>query len=128
MAAMRADGSRALRALVAEMAQLAEDDIQAILDDLDVGSRARLTALIETFRGGDNPAAYAPPPEGAATSAPGDWLLARLQPRDPAASGMTSHALQALHRAAQGAGWSGAPASVAAPDQRGLLARLGLRP
>lgn len=127
---MRADGSRALRALVAEMAQLGDDDLQAILDDLDSGARARLTVLIETFRAGDGPAAYAPQPGESVAAAPSDWLLARLRPRDTAASGMTPHALQALKRAAQEAGWTDTPASPVstAADQRGLLARLGLRP
>lgn len=126
---MRADGSRALRALVAEMAQLEDGDLRAILDDLDAASRTRLTALIGAFRSGDAPVGYSAQPDGSMNSMPGDWLLARLQPQDPAASGMTPHALQALRRAAQDAGWAGAPArAAAAPDQRGLLARLGLRP
>ena len=124
---MRADGSRALRTLVAEMAQLDDDDLQAILDDLDIGSRARLMDMIESFRNGDGPVrAETGVPDAALV--PTEWLQARLRPRDPAASGMTPYALQALRRAAMNAGWTDAAAAVERrPDQRGLLAVLGLR-
>jgi hypothetical protein len=109
------------------MAQLGGDDLQAILDDLDTGSRARLMALIESFRNGDGPVRSDTVRTDAAL-APGDWLQARLRPRDPAGSGMTPHALQALRRAALDSGWTDTTAAVERrPDQRGLLALLGLR-
>lgn len=126
---MQADGSRALRALVAEMAQLGDGDLQAILDDLDGAGRSRLMELMEAFRAGD-----VATPDVAATSGlnaitPGDWLLARLRPEDPTGARMTPHALQALRRAALTAGWAEVPATPPRrPDHGGLRARLGLRP
>lgn len=124
---MRVEGSRALRALVAELALLGDEDLQAILDDLDALARTRLLGMIDRFRSGEGvavPAALTP----ASTADLGDWLLTRLNPRNPEATGMTPHALQALRQAARESGWSSAAPVTAAPGPRGLLGRLGMRP
>lgn len=50
---MRADSTgRALKNLVAELASLDDDDIQAIISDLDIDDRGRIQDLLRSYRGG----------------------------------------------------------------------------
>jgi hypothetical protein len=123
---MSADASgRALRTLVAQMAELGDGDLKSILAELEAPDRARLLDLIEAFRRGDLAAREPGRIGGLAVSA---WLAARLQ--GGGAPGMTVHASQTLRRLAIENGWTD-QASAAAPTPRpqgGVLARLGLRP
>ncbi|HYC68871.1 hypothetical protein [Brevundimonas sp.] len=118
---MSASGSnRALRALVAELAELGDRDLKAILVDLDAGERDCLLELMAEYRdGGGNP-------EGAQGPdlALSDWLTGRL--REKVSSGMTTFAAEALRQSATSMGWrAGAPAAL---TKRGLPAWLGRRP
>lgn len=126
---MRADGShRALMSLVAELAQLGDGDVQAILADLDAASRERLDDLLDAYRRGDTVVAAASRVRGSLTLSP--WLTDRLALNDDARStGMSLHASGALRRIAASHGWR-PPGSAghATRDARPLLARMGLRP
>jgi hypothetical protein len=119
---MSADpASRALRALAADLAALGDDDLDAILGELDAPSRERLLDLIAAFRRGDAPAPAAPAPVDAPELSP--WLAGRLRGEVP---DLTASALQALRAAAAAAGWAERPAARPAPARRSVLSRLGL--
>lgn len=119
------DPGRALRSAVAELAGLADEDVQAILSELDATSRRRLTELLEDYHRGDLPVP-------AATRVPLDlapWLAERVSGGGEGRTWtMTPHASQTLARIAAGHGWT-TPAVKRAPVgvTRGLLARVGLR-
>lgn len=119
---MRAEAdSRAIRTMAAELASLADDDLHAILAELDIASRERLLGLIAAFRQGDAPFAPAAPEGPAAALSP--WLVRRLEGDEPA---LAPHALTALREAAAAVGWVRSPPARPAPERPGLLARLGL--
>lgn len=117
------DSGRTLRSVAAELAQLTDDDVEAILSELDAAARRRLTALLgEYHRGGPPAAAPATPGRDLQLTS---WLAERVS---GAGGTMTAHAARALARVAAEQGWAppiadGAPARTT----QGLLARIGLR-
>ena len=121
---MRPDpADRPLRSVAAELSELDDDDVQAILGGLDPSSRQRLQALIARYREGDR---HAPPAAGTAPDLRlSDWLTSRLS--DATARGrLTPRALAALDAAAADAGWR--PTGPTPPRARGgLRAWLGWR-
>lgn len=120
---MRARESKTLRSLVADLAQLRDEDVEAILADLDLPSRSRLEDLLGAYKRGDAC-------DESSTSAPrgvvvSPWLSDRLSTaRQGQYGGMTAHAAQALQRAAANQGWSGSPVEVRQPGQRSLIDRM----
>lgn len=119
---MSAD-SKALLALVADLAQLGDEDIQAILGELDPDARRRLDALMARYRQGD----HAPTVDNAPITPLSGWLTDRLAVNDDARStGMTPHGSETLRRIARMHGWSPTRDAAAAPSpRRPLLSRLG---
>ena len=122
--------SRALRRVVAELAELADDDAQAIVAELDPASRQRLTTLLDAYRKGAAPlpVPHSSPPRLELSP----WLVERLsgEPRLDKPGAMTHHAAQALKRIAAAEGWtSPAVASTSARlSLETLISRMGRRP
>ena len=120
--------NRALLSLVAELSEFGDEDVQAVLAELDLPARTRFLALLDAYRRGD----IAETASASATSTLelSPWLTDRLTPDGEARSAsMTSHASRALHRIAARHGWAhqstGSPPPATA---RPWLARLGVRP
>lgn len=116
---------RALRSAAAELARFTDEDVQAILAELDVTSRSRLTELLADYHQGDLPAPAAAGLQPDLTS----WLAERASGGgEGRAWAMTPHASRTLARIAAEQGWTTQAArSTAAGGARGLLARVGLR-
>lgn len=119
---MPARESKALRSVVADLAHLRDDDVEAILADLDAPSRNRLADLLNAYRKGDAG-------DGASALTPAldiaPWLSDRLAAAQQGQhGGMTAHAVQALQRIAADQGWSGSPVEARRPAQRGLIDRM----
>lgn len=125
---MSARRNPALMALVADLAQLGEADVRAILDELDPSARAQLVSLIDGYRQGDLAEAPVPSASPVAPAALSGWLTDRLAVNDETRStGMTPHASETLRRIAQEHGWIGsAPQEAPSEPRRPLLSRLGL--
>lgn len=123
---MAASGStRLLRSMVADLARLGDDDLQAILDELDGASRQRLTGLLHDYQQGETVVSTSSPiPAGAVLS---DWLIDRLSDADSTAGrGLTPAARQALRKAALEHGWSAPPSPPRSAGLRhALAARIG---
>lgn len=122
--------SRALRMVVAELAELADDDAQAIVAELDPASRQRLTTLLDAYRKGEAPLHV--PQASASRLDLSPWLIDRLsgQSRPDRLGSMTLHAAQALKRIAAAEGWTPPPAASTTTriSLEGLIARIGWRP
>ena len=120
---------RALRSAAAELTLFAEEDVQAILSELDVASRRRLTELLDGYRGGDLPARAATASPSAHRPDLASWLAERMSGGGEVRTWtMTPHASQTLVRIAADQGWTTSTArSEAGLRTPGLLARLGLR-
>lgn len=115
---------RTLRGLVAELAEVSDDDLQMILAAFDGHERNRLLDLISDYRRGDKPAME----NGASyDSRFSPWLADRLSERH--ATGMTPHAIAALRQAATNDDWTGqTPTTPASPlPIASLFARWGLK-
>lgn len=122
---MLADPGRALRSAAAELSGFADEDVQAILSELDMASRRRLTELLDDYHRGDLPGPAATGVRLNLTS----WLAERVSGGgESRAWTMTSHASQTVARIAAEHGWT-TPTVRSAPvgGTRGLLARVGLR-
>lgn len=116
---------RALRSAAAELARFADEDVQAILSELDMASRRRLTELLDDYHRGDLPGPVAAGFRLDLTP----WLAERVSGGgESKAWAMTAHASRTLARIAAEHGWT-TPAARSAPGGRaqGLLARVGLR-
>lgn len=84
---------RVLRAVVADLALLDDDDVDAILAELDPPGRVRLLALLRSFRSGPE----APAGAQEATLPVSDWLNRRLA--TTGTSGLTRRCREGLLRA-----------------------------
>lgn len=123
---MLARESRALRSVVADLAQLRDEDVQAILADLDLPSRDRLAGLLEAYKNGD--ASNGSPVPALAAIGVGPWLSDRLSAgRQGHPGGMTPYAIQALQRIAADQGWSASPVEMRPPAPQRLIDRMGWR-
>lgn len=95
---------RALRRLIADLAERPRADVRAVLSDLAPEQRARAEKLIVEFKGTANAPARAEPTASVDTEGLSPWLAARLRTAtgDPAAVdfAMTPAALESLKRAA----------------------------
>ena len=111
--------SRALRAMVADLAALGDEDLKAVLNDLDAPSRDRLLDWIAAFRRGDDRRVEAA--DGAPEFSP--WLLQRLS---DGTSNLAPHALETLRTAAAAEGWTLKGPAPRDPGRAGFLLRLGL--
>jgi hypothetical protein len=136
---------RALRRLVADLASLAPDDVEAILGELEPGQRARTQALLAHYIGA-SPTLAAPSVDDdahrlAATPGLSPWLAARLLPpgADPggpakvggaslaatsARGAMTPRARDALRAAVAGLTLDDPPPTARSPGRPALFTRL----
>lgn len=114
---MAASGSnRALRALVAELADLGDIDLESILADLEPGERSHLLELMAEYRTGE----ARPDAETGRAPELSPWLNDRLTA--PAPPGVTPEATDALRQAAADRGWrSASPGRAARPARRPWL-------
>ena len=120
---------RALRFAAAELTRFADEDVEAILSELDVSSRRRLTELLDEYQRGDLSGSTVPGVAPGLRLDLASWLIERVSGGgEGRAWTMTPHASQMIARIAAEHGWTASPARSAPGDgTRGFLAKVGLR-
>lgn len=123
---------RALRRLVADLAQAAPDDVQGVLDHLDATHRDQVRALLAAYDGEPVETEHAPRAEAAAPLGLSLWLEARARSAGgdpafamtPAASAALRACIPGLGEAARATPSSQPPISKRTGGVDTLLARL----